>query len=119
MNTPGSQAGIYSGTGTNANDANTFGFDGNKVRILENQFIGYTKRDGTTVGDDNYWFLCNSEAASMASAMRFVTLYDAEVDIYRNDSNKKEYVSLDMGYAVDHYGLESYIVGSKGTVAVG
>lgn len=115
LNTPGSQASVYSGTGTNAEKKNKFSFKGNTVEIAENSFIGYTKRDGTTVGTDNYWFVCNSEAASMASAMRFITLYDAEIDVYRNNSNKKEYVSLDMGYAVDHYGLESYIVGSRGT----
>ena len=53
----------------------------------------------------------------MASAMRFITLYDAEVNVYTNDSNNNTYVSMDMGYAVDHYGLESFVIGSRGTVA--
>jgi hypothetical protein len=53
----------------------------------------------------------------MASALRFITLYDAEVRVFENHDNGKTYVGIDMGYAVDHYGLESFIVGSEGTVS--
>ena len=115
LNTAGNQVGVYSGTGSNAAQLNTFSFNGNVVEIVENGFIGYEKKDGTKVGTDSYRFVLNADAAAMASAMRFITLYDAEVSVYQNDSNNNTYVSLDLGYAVDHYGLESFIVGSQGS----
>jgi hypothetical protein len=113
LNTAGNQVGVYSGTGANAQQLNQFSFEGNIVEICENAFIGYTKTNGSQVGTNGNWFLLNADGASMASAMRFITLYDAEVNVYQNDSNNNTYVSLDLGYAVDHYGLESFIVGSQ------
>lgn len=115
LNTAGNQVGVYSGTGNNAAQLNTFSFNGNIVEVVENGFIGYVKKDGVAVGTDAYRFVLNADAAAMASAMRFITLYDAEVSVYQNDSNNNTYVSLDLGYAVDHYGLESFIIGSRGT----
>jgi hypothetical protein len=115
LNTAGNQVGMYSGTGSNAMQMNTFSFNGYKVEIVENPFIGYTKLDGTALGTDAYWFLLNDTAASMAGAMRYITLYDAEVEVYENKDNKQTFVSIDMGSTVDHYGLESYITGSRGT----
>lgn len=117
LNTTGNQVNILSGTGSNSANVNQFAFNGNMVELVENPFVGYVKADGSTVGTEDNWFLLNGEAASMASAMRFISLYDAEVNVYTNDSNNNTYVSLDMGYAVDHYGLESFTVGSRGTVA--
>jgi hypothetical protein len=113
LNTAGNQVGVFSGTGNNAQQLNQFSFNGNIVEVVENGFIGYTKTDGSSVGDDGNWFLLNGDGAAMASAMRFITLYDAEVNVYQNDSNNNTYVSLDLGYSVDHYGLESFIVGSQ------
>jgi hypothetical protein len=113
LNTAGNQVGVYSGAGANAQQLNQFSFNGNIVEVCENGFIGYTKADGSTVGTDGNWFLLNADGAAMSSAMRFITLYDAEVNVYQNDSNNNTYVSLDLGYSVDHYGLESFIVGSQ------
>lgn len=59
----------------------------------------------------------NSEAVEMAEALREITLYAPEVTAYMNDSNNQMFVSLDMAIAFDHYGLESFVVGSRGTVA--
>lgn len=116
LNTPGNQVNILSGTGSNSANVNQFAFNGNMVEIVENPFIGYVKKDGSTVGTEDYRFLLNAEGASMASAMRMITLYDAEVNVYTNDSNNNTYVSIDLGYTVDHYGLESFIIGSDGSV---
>lgn len=114
LNTAGNQVGIYSGTGTNAMQLNQFSFQGNKIELVELPFLGTTKKDGTTVGTDVMWFLCNAEMAEAARAFRVIKLYDAEVGAYTNESNKKSYITLDFSEAVDHYGAESYIVGSTG-----
>ena len=115
LNTAGNQVGVYSGTGTNAAQLNTFSFKGNIVEIVEMPQLGMTLKDGTAVGTGDYWFVLNAENAQLAAAMRMITLYDAEVEVYENHSNKNSYVSIDLGFAVDHYGAESYIVGSRGT----
>jgi len=115
LNTPGSQAGVYAGTGNNANLANTFGFNGNMVEIVELPELGSILKDGTVVGSNNYWFVHNQEFSTIAAAMRMITLYDAEVEVYENHSNKNTFVSVDLGFAIDHYGAESFIVGSRGT----
>jgi hypothetical protein len=117
LNTSGNQVNVLSGAGTNSAEVNQFAFNGNKVELVENPFVWYVKKDGSAVGTENNWFLCNCEGASIASAMRRIDLYDAEVNVYTNDSNNNTYVSLDLGYAVDHYGLESFVIGSRGTVA--
>ena len=115
LNTPGNRAGMYSGAGNNANQANQFDFNGNIVELVENPFIGYQTNAGSTIGTEDYWFVINAQEALRASAMRYITLYDAEVNVYVNDSNGKTYVSMDMGDAADHYGLESFAIGSRGT----
>ncbi len=116
LNTAGNQVGMYSGTGSNANALNQFSFNGNSIEIVENPFLGYKRENGTTVGTETMWFLMNSEAVEMAEALREITLYAPEVTAYTNDSNNQMFVSLDMAIAFDHYGLESFVVGSKGTV---
>lgn len=116
LNTPGNQVTMYSGTGSNANQMNTFSFMGNIVEIQEMPYLGSTKQDGTLIGTNNYYFLINKPYASMAGAMRLIKLWDAEVRVYQNDSNGNTFVAMDMGFAIDHYGLESYITGSRGTV---
>jgi len=116
LNTAGNQVNVYSGTGSNAAQLNQFSFNGNQVELVENPFLWFTKKDGTVVGSEQYWFLMNSEAIAMAEALKEITLYPAEVNTYVNDSNNQMFVSLDMGKAYDHYGLESFIVGSRGTI---
>lgn len=117
LNTAGNQVGMYSGAGSNSAQLNQFSFNGNTIELVENPFLGYKREDGTTVGTEDYRFLANSEAIAMAEALKEITLYDPEVTAYTNDSNNQMFVSLDMAIAFDHYGLESFIVGSKGTVA--
>lgn len=117
LNTAGNQVGMYSGQGSNASLLNQFSFNGNTVELVENPFLWFVKKNGEVVGSDDYWFVMNTEAIETAQALRQITLYDTEVNAYQNDSNNSTYISLDMGIAFDHYGLESFIVGSRGTVA--
>jgi len=115
LNTPGNQVNMYSGTGSNANQMNTFSFSGNMVEIVELDQLGLITKDGSTIGDDNYWFLMNAEGCNTARAARHINLYEAEVKMYENDSNNNRYVQLDLGFAIDHYGLEAFVVGSRGS----
>ena len=115
LNTAGNQVGTFAADGSNSSALNQFSFDGNKIEIVENPFFGYIREDGTTVGTETMWFLVNTEALEMAEALREITLYDVEATSYVNDSNNQMFVSVDMGMAFDHYGAESFIVGSKGT----
>lgn len=115
LNTAGNQVGVYAGTGSNASLLNTFSYQGNTVEIMELPYEGGKKKNGTTVGSDTQWFLLNAEGAEMASAMRKITLWDAEFGTYTNDSNKTSYVTVDMAFTIDHFGLEAFVVGSLGT----
>jgi hypothetical protein len=115
LNTAGNQVGTFAADGSNSSALNQFSFDGNRIEIVENPFFGYIREDGTTVGTETMWFLVNTEALEMAEALREITLYDVEATSYVNDSNNQMFVSVDMGMAFDHYGAESFIVGSKGT----
>lgn len=110
LNTAGSRATTYAADGSNSAKLNTFDFEGNTVEIVELPFIGYTKRGWGTVGSDADWFVLNSEAISRAGAARIISLYDADVRVWENYDNGNTMVWVDMGFAVDHYGLESYAV---------
>jgi len=114
LNTAGNQVGVYAGTGSNAALLNTFSYQGNTVEIMEMPYLWAKDKSGATIGSDTMWFLLNAEGAEMASAMRKITLYDAEFGTYVNDSNKTSYVTVDMAFTVDHFGLESFVVGSLG-----
>lgn len=116
LNTAGNQVGTYSGGASNAAQLNQFSFNGNSVTIAENPMFGFVKKNGTVVGSETMWFLMNTEAVAMAKALREIVLYNEEANMYQNDSNNQTFVSLDMGKAFDHFGLESFIVGSRGTV---
>jgi hypothetical protein len=116
LNTAGNQVGMYAGTAANSTLVNTFSYQGNTVEILELPYLGGKKSDGSPVGLDTMWFLMNAEGAEMAGALRKVSLYDAEFWTYTNDSNKMTYVTVDMAFAIDHFGAEAFIVGSQWTV---
>lgn len=116
LNTANSQAGMFAGTGSNAMLLNQFNFNGNKVEIVELPYLGGRDGKWATIGSDTMWFVMDTEGANMAKALRMIKLYDAETGAYTNDSTKTSYVTIDLWFTVDHYGLESYIVGSQGTV---
>lgn len=112
LNTAGTRATTYSADGSNSSKFNVFDFQGNAVEIVELPFIGYKQKDGSTVGAETNWFVMNSEACSVAWAARMINLYEADVRVWENYDNGNTMVGIDMWFAVDHYGLESYVVGS-------
>jgi len=114
LNTAWTRATTFSADGNNSSAMNVFDFEGNTVEIVENPFMGYKERNWGTIGTDDYWFLCNSEASATAGGARMISLYEADVRVWENKENGNTYVSLDMGFATDHYGLESFVVWSRG-----
>jgi len=65
------------------------------------------------IGTTSQWFIYNKQGAMEAQAARFIELYPAEIESYKNDDNKNQYISIDMSCTVDHYGLEQFIVGAN------
>jgi hypothetical protein len=65
------------------------------------------------IGTKTMWAIFNKELAMQAQALRYIELYPASIEVYRNDDNKNQFISIDMSCTVDHYGLECFIVGSK------
>lgn len=116
LNTAGSNAGIYSGTGDNAAALNTFSFDGNIVEIVEVDALGATSKQGN-IGTDDYWFLVNAEAMAQYKALKYFELNNGEFNMRRNDDTNAYYTSLYKACAFDHYNAEMFIVGSRGTVS--
>jgi len=62
------------------------------------------------IGTETMWFIYNKEGSRIANAVRYIELYPAEIEVYKNDDNKNHYISIDMSCTVDHYGLEQFIV---------
>lgn len=106
--------GQYSGTGTNANQANQFTFKGNQVRIVEIPFLGDYDKNNNQIGTDSNWFLRNPEIIKKSRALKMISLYDVEIDNYYVKDTKAYVIDADMGFAVDHYGAEIGLFGSKG-----
>lgn len=116
LNTPGSQSGIYSGVAGNANQMNQFSFDGNAVEIKTFELMGETDKNGAAIGNDTMWFVVNPDNMKQIKGLRYIDLYDIFVKNYINNETDAYVADIRVGYTVDHYGAESAIVGSLGTV---
>lgn len=106
---------IYAGTGSNSNLMNTFNFKNQKINLLAHPVIGQFDKTGTQIGTDAYWFLVNTEMARQASALRHIVLNPWMSTMWTDDETGNLFIKFYESYAFDHYGLESYIVWSKGT----
>lgn len=114
LQTPGTQVGTYSGTGSNAMQLNEFSFEGNKVALLEHPSIGAFSTQGA-VGTDDMWFAINAEAAREAKALRNFVLNEGELDMWEDKATKTTIVSYYENCAFDHFGAQQFMVGSRGT----
>lgn len=106
---------MYAGTGSNANLLNTFNFNNNMVELVANPVIGMYDKTNVQVGLDTHRYLVNSEAAQEAGAMRHIILNPGELTTWIDEDTGTRYVKFYESYAFDHYGMEAYVVGSKGT----
>lgn len=103
----------YAGTGNNANLMNTFNFKNQKINLLASPVIGQYTSAGVQIGTDAYWYLINSQMAREAAALRHIVLNPGEISSWVDEDSGNMYIKFYESYAFDHYGLESYIVGSK------
>jgi hypothetical protein len=115
LNTNTQQAGKYSGVGSNAMQINSFTFDMNKVGFLSHPVIGATDKNDNLIGTDSMYFLLNTAGISESKALREFYLNNGEVRMWFDENANKFFVSYYKSCAFDHYGLESYITGSRGT----
>lgn len=99
--------------GSNSSKENVFNFEGSKIKIVEDSTLGSFDKDGNVIGTQTMWFIYNKEGAMNASAARYIELYPAEIEVYKNDDNKNHYISVDMSCTVDHYGLECFVAGAN------
>lgn len=115
LNTAGTSAGIYAGTGSNANLVNTFYFNGNKVMFVSNPYIGYTTNEKGTLGADTNWFVVNGRGMKDQRGLRYIVLNEGELETFYDPKTKDYFVSYYHACAIDHFGAEPYVVGSQGT----
>lgn len=116
LNTPGSMAGIFSGstTNTNANVFNQFNFNGNFVEIVELDILGTYDKNDALIGTDDYWFVTNPRYLDEAKSFKFIEIanYPITAKTYMSDDTDNEVADIRMWFAVDHYGAEYGIVWS-------
>lgn len=118
LNSSGDQAGIYAGTGSNANLLNVFSFQGSKVRLVVLDLLGEPDENGVVIGGSDAgtkWFLYNRELAQKLKAFRIFKLWDKEVDVYTKPETGSTFVQIGSHYGVEHYNPE-VIMGFDGTV---
>ncbi len=106
---------MFAGTGSNANLLNTFNFKNNTVELLAHPVIWMYDKTNTQIGLDSHWYLVNAEAAREAAALRHIVLNPGELTTWIDEDTGTRYVKFYESYAFDHYGMEAYVVGSKGT----
>lgn len=116
LNSGGDQAGVYAGTGNNANLLNVFSFAGSKVRLTVLDMLGEVDETGTKVGGANadaMWFLMNREYALRYKAFRVFRLWDNEIKMWQDEETDSFFTKLTAHFGVDHYNPEA-IMGYAG-----
>ncbi len=103
----------WSGWGSNSNEENVFTFEGSKIRLVILDTIGSFDKSGNLIGTATQWQIMNKQGALEAQANRFIELYVAEIEVYRNKSNKNHFISIDLSCTVDHFWLEQFVVGAN------
>ena len=106
---------MFAGTGSNANLLNTFTFKGNIIELKVIEPRGRTLKDGSTLGSSTLWCVVNPEGLQEARALKHITLWGDNVETHYDFDTKNYFASIDLSFAVDHYGAQYYIVGSQGT----
>lgn len=113
LNSGGDQAGVYAGTGSNANLLNVFSFKGSNVRLTVLDMMGEDDGTGTIIGNDAMWFLMNKEYALRYKAFRIFRLWDNEIKMWQDDETDAFFTKLTMHFGVDHFSPEC-VIGQAG-----
>lgn len=109
LNSTGEVAGMYQGTGTNANLLNLFGFQGSKIRLTVLDMVGEVGMDGSVIGGanaDKMWFLMNKEYALKYKAFRIFRLWDNEISMFKNDETDSMFTKISTHLGVEHFNPE-------------
>lgn len=109
LNSSGDQAGLWAGTGFNANLMNTFSFQGSKVELVVLDMLGETDKAGGKIGGDNadsMWFLLNKAYALEYGAFRIFTLWSDEIETWYDNNTKSTFTDLTCHWGVDFYNPE-------------
>lgn len=99
--------------GNNSSKRNVFNFDGNKVALHECELLGDYDKHGNQIGTANMWFLRNPLYCQRTKCFKMIKLYEPLVQNYKSDDTDTQVVDIRIGYAVDHYGAECGLFGSK------
>ena len=75
---------------------------------------GRTLKDGTTLGSNTLWCVVNPEGLQGSRALKYITLWWENVETHYDFDTKNYFASIDLSFAVDHYGAQYFIVGSTG-----
>lgn len=109
LNAAGDQAGVYAGTGSNANLLNVFSFQGSKVRLTVLDMLGEVDESGAVIGGANagaMWFLLNKEYALRYKAFRVFRLWANQITMWKDDETDSFFTKLTVHFGVDHYNPE-------------
>jgi hypothetical protein len=109
LNSGGDQAGVYAGSGSNANLLNVFSFQGSKVRLEVIDEFGQPREDGSIIGNDAMWFLINTEFATRYKAFRVFSLWDKEITAYKNDETGSYNTIISTYFTADAFNAEALI----------
>lgn len=109
---------MYSGRSSwpgagNEKETNQFMFQGNKIRLIEIPLLWDTDKHNNMIGTPQMWFLRNSTLCKEIKALKCINLYDPIMKNYQNDDTDAYVVDIRAGFAVDHYGAELVLFGSK------
>ena len=110
LNSSGDQAGLWAGTGSNANLLNVFSFQGSKVELVVLDMLGETDKAGGKIGGanaDNMWFLLNKSYALEYGAFRIFTLWSDEIETWYDNNTKSTFTDLTCHWGVDFYNPEA------------
>ena len=106
LNSSGPQAGIYAGTANNANLLNVFSFQGSKVKLVVLDMLGEYRKDGTRIGNDAMWFLANTEYNLMYRSFRVFSLWDKEVETWKDDETSAMMTKIGTYFTADAFNAE-------------
>ncbi len=110
LNSSGDQAGLWAGTGSNANLMNVFSFQGSKVELVVLDMLGETDKAGGKIGGANadaMWFLLNKSYALEYGAFRIFTLWSDEIETWYDNNTKSTFTDLTCHWGVDFYNPEA------------
>lgn len=80
----------------------------------EYELLGDYDKHGNQIGTANMWFLRNPLYCQRTKCFKMIKLYEPLVQNYKSDDTDTQVVDIRIGYAVDHYGAECGVFGSKG-----